>query len=464
MRLAVTLFLMVLAGCTAPAQQAPAAPSASAALPFTSEPLVQDHDHTDRLLHDASLNLWMVSHVLPWGNGSAYGQGSVNEFAVNGNRIFVSRSNPEGGFAIIDASDAAHPRVVGDFHSEGGADIEVTSDGQYALLSTQRTTPGTQTLDNPLAREPRGIAVVDVTDVARPKLSSFFPLPTNGPHTASYHRTPDGREIVAVETYDLMTDPSNGALLGANPATQRVFIMQLMRDATGARLEPRGVYEVTETPPAGKLYFPHDAFMEEHPVTHKLLMYVAYWDAGVRIVDISDLTRPKEIAVFNDFAPSKLAQMHDVKTFPAPLGGRHVTAAAPEIVTAPESGQITFLDTTDPTKPTKLGHWHLPGNMTVDQPFVFSPHVFDTNAQGMVVIGHYHAGVWLIDAHDPANATTVGYYMPHEERPDCKCAQPNVWGARFWNGYVVVSDGPTGIYILRAADGLLPGAPVGRVG
>jgi hypothetical protein len=452
----------VMAGCAASSTPSATGPTVTPALPFVTEPLVQDHDHTDPSLHNASLNMELVAHVLPWGNGSAYGQGSINEFALNGNRIFVSRTNPEGGFAVIDASDPYHPRVVGDFRSEGGADIEVTSDGQYVLLETQRTTPGTQTLDNPTAREPRGIAVVDVSDPTHPQLSSFFPLPTNGPHTATYHRLPDGREIVSIQTYDLVTDPGTGAIVGTNPGTQRVYLAQLVRDALGAHLEPRGVYEVTDVPPPGKLYFPHDTYIEEHPITHQLLMYVAYWDAGVRIVDIDDLSNPKEIAQYHDFAPSALAQMHDVHTFPAPLQGRHVLAAAPEIITAPETGQITFIDVTDPTHPTKLGYWHLPGNLTVDQPFDFSPHVFDTDPNGMLVMGHYHAGVWLIDAHDPGNATTVGYYLPHEARPGCKCMQPDVWGARFWRGFVVAGDQPTGIYILSVDGGLLKPAPVGR--
>jgi hypothetical protein len=241
-----------------------------------------------------------------------------------------------------------------------------------------------------------------------------------------------------------------------------VYIAQLVRDALGARLEVRGVYEVTDPPPAGKIYFPHDSFIERHPITGKLLLYVAYWDAGVRIVDISDLTQPREIAAYHDFAPSKLAQMHDVKTFPALLNGRHVTAAAPEIVTAPEHGQMTFFDTTDPASPKKLGYWTLPGSAVVDSPFDFSPHVFDTDAQGHVVIGHYHAGVWLIDAHDPTNATTLGYYFPHEERPGYRGMQPNVWGARFFRGLVVATDGPTGLYFLKPDDGILTGAPPGR--
>src|SRR5581483_9933310 len=159
MRWAALVLALLSAGCAASTVQ-PALPA--------GEPQAQDHDHNDPSLHNASLNLRLLSRVIPYGNGTAWGQGSINEIAFSGNLIFVSRSNPEGGFAVVDATDLRHPQVIGDFHAEGGADIEVTSDGAYALLMTQRTTPGAQTLDSPATREVRGIDVVDVRDPARP--------------------------------------------------------------------------------------------------------------------------------------------------------------------------------------------------------------------------------------------------------------------------------------------------------
>lgn len=465
-QLAATVLALVLAaGCASNEPSADPSPAPVAGLsPVVGEPIVQDHDHTDPTLHNASHGLRLVAHVKPWGDGSAYGVGTVNELAVNGNHVFVSRSNPEGGFAIVDLSDPRAPEVVGDFRSEGGGDVEVTSDGLYALLATQRTLPGQQTTDNATNRAPRGVYVVDVADKAAPTLSSFLPLPTNGPHTIHYWRVSPQLEIVTLQTYDLLTTygvPVDQVL----PVTQRIYLTQLVRTDQGARLEPLGVYQVPALPQQDALVFPHDAFIERHPLTEQLLMYVAYWDGGLRVVDLADPTMPQEIASFLDFTPSALVQMHDARTFPALFNGtQHVTAVGPEIVTAPEAGQITFLNTTDPADPQKLGWWSIPGNLTVDQPFLFSPHVFDTNAQGMLVIGHNHGGVWLIDASDPTNATSVGFYQPHEVREGFSGVQPSVWGARFLGGYIVATDGPTGLYVLETENGPLVGASPGRAG
>lgn len=463
MRLWVLLVVIVLAaGCTRTREGADPAPDDTLA-PVAGEPVEQEHDHADPSLHTNATNLRLVAHVKPWGDGSEYGLGGVNELAVNGNHVFVSRSNPEGGFAIVDLADPREPVVVGDFRSEGGGDVEVTSDGTYALLATQRTLPGQQTTDNPTARTPRGVYVVDVRDKTSPVLSSFFPLPVNGPHTIHYSRVAPNLELVLLQTYDLVGTLAPGTVDAALPVTQRVYVTQLVRTDQGARLEPLSSYSVTEPPQPGRLVFPHDAFVERHPQTGQLLMYVAYWDAGLRVVDLTDPRAPREMASFDDFAPSGIVQLHDARTFPAPLRGMHVTAVGPEIVTAPEAGQLTFLDTSDPAAPRKLGWWSIPGNLTIDQPFLFSPHVFDTDAQGRVVIGHNHGGVWLIDASDPVNATSIGHYMPHEEREGAGGPRPSVWGARFFRGYIVATDGPTGLYVLETDRGPLDGAPAGQV-
>lgn len=468
MRLAGTLLALALvAGCVAD-EGAPSIPPVRSQplAPVLGEPIVQDHDHTDPSIHNASHNLRLVAHVKPWGDGSEYGQGTVNELAVNGQHVYVSRSNPEGGFAIVDLSDPRAPEVVGDFRSEGGGDIEVTSDGLFALLSTQRTLPGQQSTDNTTNRAPRGVYVVDVADKTRPTLSSFFPLPTNGPHTMHYSRVSPQLEIVTLQTYDLLAT-YNVPVDQVLPVTQRVYVTQLVRTDQGARLEPLGAYQVPALPQDGMLVFPHDVSIERHPLTGQLLMYAAYWDGGLRIVDLADPKAPTEIASFDDLTPSALIQLHDARTFPALLdapGPTHVTVVGPEIVTAPEAGQLTFLNTTDPANPTKLGWWSIPGNLTVDQPFLFSPHVFDTNPQGMLVIGHNHGGVWLIDASDPTNATSVGFYQPHETREGYSGPQPSVWGARFFGGYIVATDGPTGLYVLETENGPLAGAAPGQVG
>ncbi|HWG90526.1 MAG TPA: hypothetical protein VNZ52_06705, partial [Candidatus Thermoplasmatota archaeon] len=335
------------------------------------------------------------------------------------------------------------------FFSEGGSDIEVSEDGNTVFLASQRTVPDAlQLLNAPTAHTPRGVYIVDVTDKKNPRMESFFPLPVNGPHTDFYYKMGD-RELLILCTYDLVANPLDSSLLTSNPATQRVLITEIVNGPQGKTLEILSVYQVRSGP---GLVFPHDATVQKHPLTNQTLMYVAYWDAGLRIVDISDPTNPVELSSFDDFAPSAFKNSHDAKAFPMLVEGRHVTAVAPELVTAPEDSQITFVDTTDPANPVKLGYWSLPGDMQTTEPFLFSPHNFDISEDGLLAFAHYHGGVWLLDVSNLTNLAAppvLGYYQPHMPREGYTGGIPWVWGAFLRDGKIWASDTGTGLYILE---------------
>lgn len=432
----------------------------SAALlpPFTGAPLVQEHDHSDPAAHALSYGLSKVGHHSAFAESVWPAKaGSINELAVKPPYVYVSRSAPQGGFAILNVSDPANPVLEGEFLSEGGSDIEVSEDGNWVFLASQRTVPDpAQLAGAPLQHAPRGVYIVDVSDKANPRMERFFPLPVNGPHTNFYYKMGD-RQLLVLCTYDLVANPTSSDLVMSNPATQRVLITEIVQGPLGWDLKVLSTYQVTS---GAGLILPHDATVQKHPITGQELMYVAYWDAGLRIVDITDPSKPKEIGSFLDFAPSAYKNLHDAKAFPMLVEGRHITAVAPELVTAPEAGQITFLDTTDPTKPVKLGHWSLPGDMQTTTPFLFSPHNFDIAEDGTLAYAHYHAGVWLLDVGTLANLQSppvLGFYLPHEKREGYTGSVPNVWGVFQRDGKIWASDIGTGLYVLeRSTEVALP--------
>ena len=446
----------LLAGCAAPAvDDAGAWPTL---LPGDVYEPVQDHDHADPALHVAVHGF----EKLGWHNGYADDGtwpdgGGVNEIAVHLTRdeagtvtartVFLARSAPQGGFAVLDATDPTAPRLLADFDAEGLADIDLSHDGRWVFASTQRSVPAPGAVaEAPDRHTPRGVYVVDVSDPTAPRLESFHPLPVNGPHTATYAEI-DGRPYVFLQTYDNTGGPTNG-LVHVLPPTQRVWVTAFGPDAAGTmRLTPVGQYSIL-SPQDGTEWFPHDASFAVRD--GRAVLTVAYWDAGVRFVDVSDPARPVEFAAFTDFHPSNEVNMHDVKTFPVLLDGKHVTVAGPELPSSNEDGQLTFIDTTDPEAPTWLGAWSLPGEHVVDQPYIFSPHVFEATETGRVYIGHYHGGVWGIDATDPADPRTEAWFMPDAVREGWTGPVPATWGVRWpGDGLLYVSDVPTGLYILR---------------
>lgn len=444
--LPVAAVLLALAGCLQPASTS-LPPTGVEALGAVFE-IVQAHDHADPSLHEGIAGF----ELLGWHNGySDDGTwpdgGGVNEVAVRDGIVFLARSAPQGGFSVLDARDPRNVTLLGEFDAEGLADIDLSWDGKWVFASTQRTVPAPQAVAAaPTAHTPRGVYVVDVSDPAAPRLESFHPLPVNGPHTATYAEI-DGAPYVFLQTYDLMDQPALN-VFGAVTVTQRVWVTEFVVEGGRHVLRPVAQWSVTEVGLAGEL-FPHDSSFQVRPDGTPMLT-VAYWDAGLRLVDVSDPRAPREVSGFTDFHPSVEVNLHDAKAFDVAIGGRHVTVTGPELPTSPEDGQLTFVDTTDPAAPAWLGAWSLPGDNVVDEPFIFSPHVFEATDDARVYVGHNHGGVWAIDAADPEDPKTAGWFMPTKAREGWTGRIPSTWGVRWpGDGLLYVSDGPTGLYVLR---------------
>jgi hypothetical protein len=322
--------------------------------------------------------------------------------------------------------------------------------------------------------KPRGIYIVNVTDKMHPTYENFIPQPLNGPHTVTYY-VQDGRQLLISCTYDLTGStlnyvggeglpgiPAGEQIPESYPMTQRVTIYEFTERSGEKTLDALSVYQRNDAQPEGKWYRPHDAVVERHPMTGEDIMYVAYWDPGVVLVDISDPRSPTTISTYTDFGPSKIAQMHRAAPFPALINGKHVTVGEPEIVTADEAGQITLIDTTDPANPKKLGFWSIPGGLVIDRPFIFSPHNFDLTADGKIALAYNHGGTWLIDAsgENLTNPKAVGFYVPHVHRE--KTGYSAVWGQFFKGDYLYVSDGRTGLHVLRYGEPAWVGAPAAQ--
>ncbi|HEX2065495.1 MAG TPA: hypothetical protein VHI93_01650 [Candidatus Thermoplasmatota archaeon] len=445
--------------------------------------------HHDARLHNGSHNLELVGYsngIDGSGDPDRIPAGAVwTELAVTRTHAYLaaeSANGSYGGFSILDITNKSQPRVLSHFDAQGGFDLEVNADETLAFLATQRNGPeqvvrGVQATQDPNAGLPRGIYVVDIADKRVPRLDAFVPLPANGPHTLTYVRHPlNGKEYLLACTYDLQRDPATNAITGVVPATQRLIVYLLQPNALPSPLpQVQGPSRVSVVPVAQfqildpgfpGLAFPHDARAAADPLDPtKVYITLAYWDKGVRILDFTDPPQPdplrldpaqspqlREVGSFTEFSPSAYNSLHLAER--VLLAGIPVTVAEPEIISAPdETGQITFLDTSDVARPTKISWWTLPaqdptlGVRDLD----FSPHNFDV-WDGKVALAHYHAGVWVIDVHDEANLKaprTVGFYMPAIPRTASPVPQPFVWGVVEQDGYLYVSDEATGLHILR---------------
>jgi hypothetical protein len=484
--------LLVLAGCFQAAPRTDYAKVQDAVEAAAAPALSLTHDdpdgHFKADLHQGAYNLERVGY-----SNGIDGSGDPNripatafwnELAVTPTHAYLAAESTDGsygGFSILDTSDKAHPVVLSHFAAQSGFDIEVNEGETLAFLATQRNMPdqvarGVQATQDPDAGLPRGIYVVDISDKRAPTLDSFVPVPVNGPHTLTYvHHPLNGNDYLLVCTYDLQRDPVTNAITGVVPATQRMAVFLVQPNAVGGTLPvpakprvslvPVAQFQILD-PGAPGLVFPHDARAAADPLDpSKVYITLAYWDKGVRILDFTTPPQPdptrlgpeqtpqlREVGAFTEFSPSAYNNIHLARR--ALIAGTPVTVAEPEIISAPEeTGQITFLDTSDVGRPSKISWWTLPAQ---DPPLGvrdldFSPHNFDL-WDGKVALAHYHAGVWVIDVHDQANLKApkaVGFYMPAIPRANSPVMQPDVWGVVQQGGYLYVSDEATGLHILR---------------
>lgn len=466
----------VLAGCvSAPDLAASGVPgSPSSILPYLDAS--DDHDHATPAIHDAGWNL----DVKGWNpfTEDPSALGATNQAHVQDGYAYVSAyalpPEMKPGLAVVDLADPANPEVVGAFTStEIGAtiDVHVSEDGNFAALAGHRQQfpvplppfPVDPCTGVPLPGRPTtacvpfvpsGVQLLDVSDKSDPKLLVTYRSLPSGAHTVKL-ATIDGTLYAFLASYGvswLDRVVSGVEILKFNPS-----------GPAGPALERVALFLADED--AGGDVFVHDMSVQKHPITGDWLLYVAYWDGGVVLADVNDPAAPREIASWKEFDAAAYGNIHFVKPMTALLQGRHITVAAPEFGSAEHAGESYVLDTTDPTAPVLLGKWRLPGDPVNPGGYMHSPHNFDLGADGLLVMAHYHAGVWVLDL----KPLLAGADAPPEIAyrwtiPPVADAVPSSQATRVWSAMwldadtIVASDVETGLYTLDLVSDS-PGTP-----
>ena len=443
-------------------------PDAVAAL--IGEPIEQLHDHTDASLHVGAHGMALVnwSPLIP----EELGREGFAGMRIVEDHAFVATDGEHAGFVVVDVSDPRAPRVVSQYVTPGGASQEAVPswDGDWVFLNLQRAPAAADLLADPARGTGTGIQIVDVSDKANPRFESFFPVEVVGTHVMFYTQW-QGKEYLIFNGQPLRQGLPTGDVYTPPPGNS-VKIAEVV-DVAGTRTlrvvgEFRFAEKLLATTSQG--CFPHDQWAEEHPLTGQLLLYVAYWDCGAVVVDISDPAMPVLLAYDDAMEPSTRNRIHFFRPEPQPRGDRLYAFSGPEIDLSPgEPGYVRAYDVTDPAAFSQVGWWRLPGEVENDKPFLFTPHNFDYHpTRDLLAVAHYHAGVWVLDISDPTSPRHVAYYLPHgnETQPfqgEVWRKTPNFPEAYFPNVYEVKwhvspTDGETyllatergsGLYVMR---------------
>lgn len=392
-RRALALMVSLLAAGCATLAPAPEAPTATP--PLIESPFAQSHDHGDATLHRDALGTTLLGSHLLAPEGATRETWLTSELIIRGDLAVVGYVGAPWLIATVGVSDPAAPRLLAQmpYTNAWAMDVAVSEDAKWAFVSVY---PGAaiaffdpnevpRTLAAPEGIPAPGIAVIDLADPAAPGLSSYFPIHGLGAHTAVYHRYESGREIILANKAD--PAPGSGTL-----------ILDVVTTPTGDRvLKPLSFWAIEG---AGSDLFPHDLDVQTHPIDGRTYASIAYWDAGLVLLDITDPAAPAMVGQGRDAPAGEELQIHDARAYPTLVGGRHYTVTTPEIPSGDATGHMRVWDTTDPAHPTHAASWILPGEHVVDEPFGYSPHNHQYLPDGRLALAHGHAGTWILRWHE----------------------------------------------------------------
>jgi hypothetical protein len=368
--------------------------------------------------------------------------GSGAEIDACGDFLFVDAGS---AVKILNVSDPADAVEVGEVTGLPGIlDVKVSDDCMWLFVGEDAEA----SMDLPAGQRTGtgGFYVIDVSDKASPVLASSLAVgPRRGPHMVFYHQTADGDELVFGANADVSInrfDRESGTL---------TELARYQADLVTAFNRDPQVFDV--------LYqgWAHDMFVMEDPVENRTMMYVANWDAGLRIVDLSDPSSPVEVGGWNDFPDGHEGNLHTVST--DWVGDRRITVGSVEVGFAVVGGyhyamgtdrSIMYVwDTTDAANIELLASWENPdqipsGRDTIpDAGPITSTHNLQFE-QGRVYMAHYAFGVWVLDLSTPSNQTAPVLLGFHFEPGDF------VWDVILNDG-ILWSSGSAGVLPLHYA-------------
>lgn len=349
---------------------------------------------------------------------------------------------------VLNITDPSEPTEVARIKAPARVlDVKVSHDGKYLFTGNDAyLSGGPKGGKGPFTG---GIYAFDITDVTAAKLVAYQPVgERRGPHMIAYHQLPDGREVLMGANADV----SLHLFDRAGPGFKEVGRYQANL-VTAFNRDP----EVVDVLYQG---WAHDMFAMQEP-DGSTFMYVANWDAGLRIVDITDPTKPKELGGWNAFPKGHEGNLHTVAA--EWIDGKRIVVGSVEVGFAVVGGlhyaqgkdrSIVYVwDATDPAKIQLLGQWENPKKEPAgrDQPIfgeeITSTHNFQLE-QGRVYLAHYGLGVFVLDVSTPELQQAPATLAYHQD-PDL-----NVWDVVVSHG-IVWASGAGGLRALHYAPDLV---------
>lgn len=419
-------------------------------------------------------------------NMVAVGQASLDDRGFNGD-VFVYRGFayvgrwgffdsshpqfcPEGGIAVIDVNDPAHPVQVANLEVLGASheDVVVYTARYGPLAGHDIAAVGLQVCDvfrtSPAAAGKRGLGLWDVTTPSAARLLSVL---DTGCCTRGFHELEVGDRSDLRKTFVYASLPfaerfeSDGVTLRDRAGRGEAWIVDVTDPAHPAFVSSFGIRkDLGLNPHAGQGCFAAGFGHGMDPSEDGKTLFVSYWDAGYIALDVSNPARPRFLGK-TTYAPNEDGDAHSSSYDDARqllfTADEDFCKTGPGIETG--WGYMRVFDASNPRAMVQIGTFKTQNSLGMSDPgagdyVIHNPLVVGTD----VYLSWYTDGVRVVDVSNPRAPREVAFFVPPAGKNPIKPSQRNVltnttqvWGVAVDadTGLVYASDMNTGLWILN---------------
>jgi hypothetical protein len=337
---------------------------------------------------DAVSDVWNMRLV---GHTDLAGHGDAMHINLKDGYAYVGHMS-SAGTSIVDVRDPTSPRVVRRIPAPDNTHAhKVQILGDVLLVNHEQI---------PRAPAPwsAGLAVYDVADPENPRQMAFWKCGGKGVHRMTYWKPP----------YALVTAGDD------NVTEQFLSILDLS--------DPSRPVE------AGRWWYPGQRMGEErvwsddwrvklhHATLRQDRAYCGYWDQGVVILDISDVTHPRLVSQLRlDHATSRATHTA------APVPNQPLLITTEERIQAGCDGvqpNARVVDISDELNPKVVATFPVPEGDYCSKGGRFGPHNVHEPKDGYyidaatVFLTYFNAGLRVFDISEPTAPVEIAYFVP----------------------------------------------------
>ncbi len=367
------------------------------------------------------------------GHSDLGGYGDGMQLMRAGDALYVGHFGPSGmGTSILDVSDVTSPKLVHQWPAPAHSHTHKVQVADGLLLTNHERFRS----DDPWSA---GMAVYDLSDPFAPRQVGFWESTGRGVHRIVYE---GGRYAYLSAAPDGFDD--------------RIWVIVDLDDPAAPVEVGRWWWpgqwvaggEVPDWPP-GQNWNTHHAMVQGERA------YLGFWDGGMVILNISDLSAPTVISHLNW---DEGGETHTC----LPLPGRDLVVVTDEATTDGCEGpphMVRVVDVSDERDPHVLAICPEPEGDFCDRGLRFGAHCLHENrpdsyrSEELMFVTYFNAGLRVYDLADPSSPQEIAAYVPQ-----CPPGQQAIQINDVWVGedhLVYISDRVTGgVYILEPAAAL----------